>query len=339
MRHIILQLHITSNCNLRCKHCYIDEHTMNMSLGDIQEVFSQFDRLGYNLQQQHHEPIAAHIHITGGEPFLHPEIDRILRIMYENRKKYHYAIMSNGTLINERILGFLSEMNLKAFQVSLDGICQTHDSIRGEGNYQKVLNALDLLYRYRINSRVSFTAHKENFREFPIVAQVCREHHVCSLWSDRYIPFSDRSLVKPLNQDEMNEYVQILQQERCNPENKIYNLSVQNNRALQFLYSDDIPYYCRAGETLITVDEKGNILPCRRMPIICGNIHTDSLSYIYFNHDSFIDLRKHDLFGKCIDCSSGKECKGGERCFTFAITGDYHLPDPCCWINKNRNSD
>lgn len=25
-------------------------------------------------------------------------------------------------------------------------------------------------------------------------------------------------------------------------------------------------------------------------------------------------------------------CRGGERCFTYAVTKDFSMPDPCCWL-------
>ena len=334
MKHICLQLHITGNCNLRCKHCYISEHSVEMSYCDVKKVLCQFDNLIKELKRQYKEPIAAHIHITGGEPLLHSDITKILLLLRRNRHKYRIGIMSNGTLLNTSNLLLLKSLHLKAFQVSIDGGEKLHDSIRGQGNLKKVIDALDLLNKWKIPTRVSFTANKLNYKDFPKVAEMCRQHKVSSLWSDRYIPFEHNTQIPPLDKADTEEYVHILEHERKNEENKRYGLDVQNYRALQFLCSKNNPYYCHAGETLITVDEHGNILPCRRLPINCGNIKSSSLADVYFNNEVFIDLRNHSLNGKCIKCAYAKTCKGGERCFTYAVSGTYNLPDPCCWINE-----
>lgn len=332
MRHLFLQLHITGKCNLCCGHCYIGEHSADLSYGEIRSVLKQFSLLAKHLRKQTRESVAVHVHMTGGEPFLHPEINRVLRYLTRQRHKYRVGIMSNGTLLMPESLAMLKRMHLKAFQVSVDGTERTHDALRGKGNFEKVINALDLLHQWGIPTRVSFTAHRGNYREFPQVAEICRAHHVNSLWSDRYIPFSHNEALLPLDCANMQDYTQLLQSERCSERNAECGLSVQNSRALQFLCSGDPPYHCSAGEALITVDEHGNILPCRRLPFICGNIRTDSLADVYQSSPVFQSLRAHETTGKCLSCKYGESCKGGERCFTFAMTGKTNVPDPCCWV-------
>lgn len=334
MRNLFLQLHITGNCNLRCRHCYIDEHCMDMSYRDIKSVLKQFDELVQHLRKQSREKVVAHVHITGGELFLHPDIHKILWLLWRFRNKYRYGIMSNGTLLNSRNLLLIKRLNLKAFQVSLDGNKETHDDIRGIGNFEKVLYALDQLADWEIPARVSFTANKENFRQFPQVAEICREHHVLTLWSDRYIPFDLHSKIHPLDKADMIEYVAILQRERVNAENQRCGLYVQNYRALQFLGSGDSPYSCQAGDSLVTVDEYGNIFPCRRLPINCGNTHTTSILKVYIYSDVFKSLRQQGISGKCKTCEHSETCKGGERCFTYAISKKVDIPDPCCWLEE-----
>lgn len=46
-------------------------------------------------------------------------------------------------------------------------------------------------------------------------------------------------------------------------------------RALQFQITNDFAYGCTAGDTLLTVMENGDLVPCRRMPIIVGNLLKD----------------------------------------------------------------
>lgn len=84
----------------------------------------------------------------------------------------------------------------------------------------------------------------------------------------------------------------------------------------------------------MTVDERGNIFPCRRLPIHSGNIHTTSLLKVYIYSDVFKSLRQHGISGKCEACEHSKTCKGGERCFTYAISGKVDIPDPCCWLGE-----
>ena len=330
MTDFILQLHITGNCNLRCRHCYIDEHCRDMSCADVRRVVGQYEALIKRLERRSGQPIRAHIHFTGGEPLLHPEIRRILRFFFRKRRHFVYGVMSNGTRLEPRTLALLRRLRLIAFQVSLDGDEAAHDAMRGRGNFQAVLGALDTLAAHGIPARVSFTAHKENYTLFPQVAATCRAHRVSSLWSDRYVPFGADNGLSPLTAEDMPAYAAVLQTERDNPQNAACGLTVQNHRALQLLCGGEHVYYCKAAESMITVDEHGNIMPCRRLPLVCGNVADTTLADVYDGHETFIRLRQHRVTGKCVHCAHAARCRGGERCFTHAVGGDDEAPDPCC---------
>ena len=159
---------------------------------------------------------------------------------------------------------------------------------------------------------------------------MCCSHKVDFLWSDRYIPVKENHDIEPLDEVSTKEYVHILQEQRL--KYKDFRLDVQNFRGLQFLCADTEPYFCMAGENLIVVDEKGNIMPCRRMPIVCSNIYDRTLKDVYFRHHTFLALREHTVSGKCIECKYSESCKGGERCLAYAINNDFCSSDPGCWL-------
>lgn len=330
MKHMTLQLHITGKCNLRCKHCYIAEHGGELSCREVSILLRQFSRLLSSMCRESGEPVCGHVHITGGEPFLHPQIRQILWLLLLHRRRFRYAIMSNGTILKH--LPLVRLLNLKALQVSIDGDEKNHDDIRGKGNLAAVCRGLDKLSRYGIRTRVSFTAHLDNYRCLPQVAEICRKHHVFSLWSDRYVPIPGSTL-RPMDAAHMEEYVSILRSLAHDPQYRSAGLLVQNHRALQFLGGDEAPYSCTAGEGLIVVDENGDIYPCRRLPIVCGNFRETDLNTVYHDNAVFQDLRRHEPKGKCHACTHKEKCRGGLRCMTYARHGEYNLPDPCCYIS------
>ena len=328
--YIALQLHITGKCNLRCKHCYIGEHVAELSYKEVKRAIKQFDSLIRKMRKVYCEEVFSQLRITGGEPFLHKDIYKILRLV--RRTEHFVVIMSNGTALDKKALQSLKRIKrLQAVQVSLDGNEDTHDCLRGKGNFQQVIQALDLLHDNGIATRVSFTAHLDNYKEFPDVAQVCRKHKVATLWSDRYIPFHDNP-IKAIDAEHMEDYISVLRKSHYNVENESAGLFVENYRALQFIGSKDIPYSCKAGEGLITVDEHGNIMPCRRLPIVCGNIKNITLRDVYFRNECFLALREHKMDKKCQECKFADTCKGGSRCLAYATSGNYVSADPGCFL-------
>lgn len=328
--YMALQLHITGKCNLRCKHCYIGEHAAELSYKEVKRAIKQFNSLIRKMKKVYHEKVYSQLRITGGEPFLHKDILKILRLARGSR--HFVVIMSNGTLLNKEIIQSLKHIKrLQAVQVSIDGKENTHDQLRGKGNFKKVIQALDLLNKHSIETRVSFTAHLNNYKEFPAVAEVCREHHVTTLWSDRYIPFHDNT-IKAIDAEHMEDYISILREVRYNAKNESTGLFVENYRALQFIGSADTPYSCKAGEILVTVDEHGDIMPCRRLPIVCGNINNTDLREVYFKNECFLELRKHNVDKHCQACKYVDSCQGGARCMAYATCGDYISADPGCFL-------
>ncbi|MBR3810878.1 MAG: radical SAM protein [Agathobacter sp.] len=328
--YIALQLHITGKCNLRCKHCYIEEHAKELSYKEVKRAIKQFNSLIRRMKKVYHENVFSQLRITGGEPFLHKDILKILRLA--RRTRHFVVIMSNGTVFNKDIFQSLKRIErLQAVQVSMDGKEDTHDRLRGNGNFKKVIQGLDLLNKHGIPTRVSFTAHLNNYKEFPDVAEVCREKKVATLWSDRYIPFHDNP-IKAIDAEHMEDYISVLREVRYNAKNENAGLFVENYRALQFIGSADTPYSCKAGEALITVDEHGDIMPCRRLPIVCGNINNTNLRDVYFKNACFRELREHKVDERCQACKYVDSCKGGARCMSYATSDDYISADPGCFL-------
>lgn len=331
---LTLQLHITGKCNQQCKHCYHESYTNELlSFENIEKIIKDYIELLEKYNKLKKIKCRGHINVTGGEPFIRKDFFDILELFHQNRNYFTYGILTNGSFITKETAKRLKDLKVSHIQVSLDGSPKTHDYIRGEGNFKQTLNALKILNKYKIKTMVSFTAHKLNYKEFEIVAKYCRLYKVDKLWSDRLVPFGNGEDMKEylLNKEEALEYFEILNKEKEKYLlNKISGMEVSTNRALQFLKSGDIPYSCSAGDSLITITELGDIVPCRRMPIVCGNILKDNLSEIYLNNKTFQDLRNENIPNKCNHCLYKNKCRGGLKCVAYALYETYNEVDPSC---------
>jgi len=139
------------SCNIKCKHCYLDcHHNIKkknfLSFEKISEFFSNDFR---DLKK---------IYLTGGEPFLHPKINDILRLTLNIN---NVCVYSNGTLLTEKKIKLIKEIedntryNL-SFKLSLDHFSEgRNDEYRARGVFKKVLNALLLSQKYHISTEVA----------------------------------------------------------------------------------------------------------------------------------------------------------------------------------------
>lgn len=333
---LVLQWHLTNRCNKRCSHCYQEgyqnkEFTTEelLSIGNqYLELLDTYNRL-YNINCK------GHINITGGEPFLRDDIFEILDFFRKNKGKITFGILTNGSLLNEDTVRRLSRYKPRMVQVSLDGDKVTHDSIRGKGSYEEVINALRLLSKYDIKGIVSFTANNKNYRLFPLVVKEARKNKAYKIWSDRMVPIgsSKNGDVRTLNRNEVIEYLSIMRKEKNRFINRISNTIISMDRSLQFLSGEESCYKCSAGDGLIIVLENGDVLPCRRLQIKVGNVKENKLKDIYFN-DTMKKLRYQCKIppAQCEKCGFYSRCGGGAKCISYGIYKDYTKADYGCSI-------
>lgn len=336
---LLLQFHITGRCNLRCRHCYRTEGDVErLSYEDVIAVLEQFKQLLTEYNSTCGIRHRGHVNLTGGEPFYREDICRILEYMGQNSDCFTYGILSNGSFIDEKVLTLLQKTKVSFVQLSIDGDRQTHDSLRAPGDYDRFFSTASMLETKGIRTYISFTANRKNYRYLPRVAAQCRKRGITKLWSDRLVPIGNgqdlRELV--LTEKDLPRYIRTLKraQGNCFTRRLYPKTQVTMNRALQFQSSQGRIYSCSAGKSLITVDEFGNIMPCRRMPILCGDVFSSTLSRVYWEHETFRQLRVKGVPPECVRCPYAPACRGGARCQSYARLGSFRKADPACPLLK-----
>jgi radical SAM protein with 4Fe4S-binding SPASM domain len=104
------------------------------------------------------------------------------------------------------------------------------------------------------------------------------------------------------------------------------------HRALQFLVADGKPYRCQAGDSLIAVLPNGDLVPCRRMPVVVGNLLRAPLRDLYDQSPFLRALRDPERVSVgCEGCFYARLCRGGLKCLSYALFGDPFQADPGCW--------
>lgn len=189
----------SGSCNLRCRYCfYADEMRQRetASYGKMSRETAEA-LISKSLNQ-------ADGHITfafqGGEPTLAGlEFYRwFMRRVQELRKpgqSIHYAIQTNGTLLNEEWGQFLQEHRVLV-GLSLDGPRKSHDYNRrqadGSGSWNKVMQAAALLRCYRVEFNILTVVTQGSVSRIGQIYAFFRENQ---LLYQQYIPCID-----PLNQ-------------------------------------------------------------------------------------------------------------------------------------------
>jgi len=262
------------------------------------------------------------INLTGGEPMIHP---RFFEIAQEIRRRgIRLGILTNGTLIDEARAQKIAELKPVFVQISLDGDEKVHDAIRGAGNFSKALTGIDNLKREGVRVLVSFTVMQSNCGVFKKVAQVCAKHHVDKLWWDRVVTDDATQYVSTEQFKAMSEGAARLA--------KRYTF-ISNSRALQWMPSGGCGYECSAGKRLLIILANGDMMPCRRLPFVIGNIRdVGSLGEFLENNETMNMLARPRFPKECVSCKYFYKCGGGSLCVTYAQTGKLNIRDVNCYM-------
>ena len=126
----------TSACNLHCTGCWAAEygHKLNLSYEKLSDIISQGKELGTYFYM-----------FTGGEPLVRKK--DILRLAEEHHD-CEFHCFTNGTLIDEEFCEAVQKLGNISFSLSLEGFEEVNDGRRGEGIFDKVLAAMDLMKKH-----------------------------------------------------------------------------------------------------------------------------------------------------------------------------------------------
>ena len=348
-----MQWHLLERCNLRCRHCYQESYTVpDPDFEFLNSVLNQYIETVEHFCKCSGSRIPAHLTLTGGEPFLYSDFFKLIRKVadFKNQygKQFRWSILTNGTLLDDQIAQNLRRLGAACVQISLDGMEQTHDSIRAPGSFKQAVRGIQCLKKAGIHTMISFTVSRMNQHEFIDVAELAYRLGVDHIWSDRLIPTSHEMMEQMLSPEETVTFFQTMKAARRRIDDlyfennrsffqrlfslfrKPHKTCLAMNRALQFLESKSPVYRCSAGRTLVAVLPDGTVLPCRRLPIPAGNLHDQSLLEIYKNSELFQHLRtdKPD----CGECKYLHSCAGGLRCLAYAVKGNPLAGDPGCLL-------
>jgi MoaA/NifB/PqqE/SkfB family radical SAM enzyme len=132
----------------------------NMSINDAEFIIDKIKEINKNCV----------IIITGGEPFLHPGIFRILD--YISKRELTFTVLTNGILISDDISQKLKEYkNLINIQISLDGFKkETHALTRGN-TFDSVMRGIKNIIKHKLPFSLAPTIHNRNLDEIYDIAE------------------------------------------------------------------------------------------------------------------------------------------------------------------------
>ena len=123
----------TSACNLKCTGCWAAEygHQLQLSNEELDRIITEAKELGIHF-----------FVLTGGEPMVRK---KDILMLAEKHNDCAFHIFTNGTLIDEELCKEVQRLGNLSFALSVEGYAETNDDRRGQGVFEKVMHAMDLM--------------------------------------------------------------------------------------------------------------------------------------------------------------------------------------------------
>jgi selenobiotic family peptide radical SAM maturase len=317
-----LQWHVTQACDLHCKHCYDRSDRPHMKLEEGLKILDDFRDF---CSQRH---ARGQISFSGGNPLLYSHFTELYRAAAE--RGFITAILGNPST-REEIEELISIQMPSFFQVSLEGLEEHNDNIRGRGHFERVTTFLDLLRKLDVYAMVMLTLTRDNVDQVVPLASFLRDR------ADTF-NFNRLSMVgegSNLRLPDKERYISFLE---------AYAKAAEDNPVMGFkdnLFNitrsekGDEPFGgctgcgCGAAFNFISILPDGEAHACRKFPSMIGNVLKQGIAGVY---DSAVAERYRSGCSACDTCRIRPVCGG---CLAVAYGHGLDIfeeKDPYCFM-------
>ncbi len=318
--------YLTLRCNLHCEMCFQKKHRVmdELSLDEIRNTFQKI-------------PI-SHLHLVGGEIFVRKDIKEIL--MYFDSIIENISIQTNATYLDEALCDFLIKLkNVKEISISIDGLENIHDSIRGKGVFGQAIFAIRKLRTYKHVS-VTTVVMKKNVAQLVQLCEFLRKEHIHSwciqlemIYSERQRENTQKLLTQKGIYDNIHKdcvleeidlsYISILKNQLD------YLFGTSNHMQIDLkpdIYANDVDSYIQGHpkgsvccydikNSVIKIYPNGDIMLCEALNIKIGNCLKDEVLEIWNCTESKLKRKAIcnptviDMCSRCCNLSVEKGCE------------------------------
>lgn len=307
-------LHVTNNCNLKCRGCY------SASSSDIHTKDASYERICSALSSISNK--IDKLTISGGEPFLRKDLIKIVRYAFYDCGIHSITILTNGTRINTSDLYSLKPY-LDGISISIDTCSEdTKSSIRGV-SYEQILKSIESIKKTNIPLHLISVITPLNYLHLEDFVNFAKKHHAT-------ISFS---LLSPTPSSKLDRDLKFTHEQLV----KLGRIIATNtNHIFETHGLTDIPCIkpittinkCGIGTKTITIGSDGNLYPCH---LLYSQKYKTELES---KKKSFMTFPSVEEIPECASCPYRYVCGGGCRARALNEYGDVRKKDPYCAFIK-----
>lgn len=340
----------TRTCNLRCRHCYSNSEAKNYE-GELNtdEAIRFIDSLA-----EFKVPVLL---FSGGEPLLRKDLLELAS--YAAAKGIRPTISTNGTLLEPDTVSSLNSIGVGYVGVSLDGIGDNNDRFRGQrGAFDAALKGIRNCIAAGQRVGLRFTINRSNYKDLNHILDLVEEENIprVCFYHLVYAGRGSKMMEEDVTRQEARAAIDLIMERTLDFHHRGLKkeiLTVDNHadavyiylklqktdpaRAAQVLKLLQSNGGNRTGVAIGAVDWYGDVHPDQFTQNHTfgnvkerkfGDIWTDTAQPIL----SGLKNRKPLLKGRCAQCRWLDICNGNFRARAEAVTGDFWVADPACYL-------
>lgn len=249
----------TSACNLHCTGCWAAEYgnKLNLSYDEIDDIIRQGKEIG----------VYMYIY-TGGEPLVRK---KDLIKLCEKHSDCVFLCFTNATLIDEEFADEMKRVHNFVPAISLEGFEEATDARRGEGTYQKVVTAMELLRSKHLIFGVSCCYTSQNFESITSESYYDKMIELGALfvWYFHYMPVGNDAApeLMPTPEQRTEMYKRIRDYRNRKP---LFAMDFQND-------AEYVGGCIAGGRRYLHINANGDIDPCVFIHYSDSNIREKTL--------------------------------------------------------------
>jgi radical SAM protein with 4Fe4S-binding SPASM domain len=273
---------VTLNCNARCVMCDIWKQR---SVGEMQPL--AYRNLPASLRE---------INLSGGEPFLRQDLPEVIAAIRQACPQARLVISTNGLLV-DRMLQMAPRLlelgSALAVRVSVDGLEETHDRLRGmPGGFARALRGLEGLKEAGVQDLgVGMTLLAENVAQVSQVYQLAERLGVefsVTLASDSPIYFGEgKARLRPHAQGELlSQLRRLAWNEYRHRQPKRWFRAWFERELAQYALHGQRPLACDAGRGFFYLDPQGSVFCCHLLPHRLGSLREEGWASLWLSAEA-----------------------------------------------------
>ena len=252
----------TSACNLHCTGCWAAEYgnKLNLTFDELDSIVTQGKELGIYFYM-----------FTGGEPLVR-KADLIKLCEKHNECAFHSY--TNGTLVDQKFCDDMKRVGNLSLSISLEGFEDTNDFRRGNGVFDKVIAAMDLLHENGLifGNSVCYTSKNMDAVTSDEFFDLLIEHGSRFAWYFHLMPVGMKASPELMPTKEQREYIyhRIREVRGFEGGKEIFVMDFQND-------GEYVGGCIAGGRNYCHINPKGDVEPCVFIHYSGANIREKSL--------------------------------------------------------------